>query len=73
MSDDDNVTILPVVTTLAVPVDRVLKKALDNGLKSVIVIGITDDGEFWFSASEADGGDVLWWLEVAKKRLMADV
>ena len=66
----DNVTILPVVTVLDVPCERLLTAALESTLQKVIIIGTDANGEFYFASSMADGGDVLWWLEVAKKRLL---
>jgi hypothetical protein len=67
----DNVTVLPVVTSLPIPVERVLTAAMDIGLASVVVIGYTQDGEkFWFAASEPDGPSTLWALEQAKRKLL---
>ena len=67
---DDNVVVLPVVTRLAVPVDRVLKSALEAGLTEVVVIGYDADGDHYFSSSEPDGPSVLWAMERAKLRLL---
>jgi hypothetical protein len=64
------VTILPVITTLDVPTERILDAAKEAELQSAIVIGVDKDGELYFASSFADGGAVLWWMEVAKKRLM---
>jgi hypothetical protein len=61
---------LDVLTHLDLPVDRILKAALEKGLAEVVIIGFDDDGEFYFAASKADGGDVLWLLELAKKKLL---
>ena len=66
----DNVVILPVVTRLDVPAERVLNAALDADLDGVVVIGKQKDGGYYFSSSLADGGDVLWLLEWAKLALM---
>ena len=43
---------------------------MDAELTEVVVIGINPLGQFWFASSKADGGDVLWHLEIAKKRLL---
>lgn len=67
----DNVVTLNMVTRLPIPVDRVLDDAQAAGLTQVIVIGVTADGEEYFASSEADGGNVLWQMERAKKRLLA--
>ena len=65
----DNVVQLPVVTRLDIPVERVLNNA-PRDLQSVIVIGYTADGNFYFCSSRASGPDVLWDLHVAAKRLL---
>lgn len=61
---------LNVVTKLDLPPEKVLNKALAAGLTEVVVIGLDPSGNFWFASSKADGGDVLWHLEIAKKRLL---
>jgi len=66
----DNVTILPMVTSLSLPVERVLNAALESKIKSVWIIGEDADGQLYFASSEADGGAALWWMEKAKKALM---
>ena len=60
---ENNVIILPVVTRLNVPAERVLNAALAADLDGVVVIGKQKDGHYYFSSSVADGGDVLWQLE----------
>jgi hypothetical protein len=67
---NNNVVILPVVTRLDIPVERVLNTALAADLDGVVVIGKQKDGYYYFSSSIADGGDVLWQLEWAKAALM---
>ena len=37
---------------------------------SIVAIGFKNDGEFYFASSLADGGDVLWLMELAKRALM---
>ncbi len=66
----DKVTVLPVVTSLDVPCERLLNAALESTLQRVIIMGTDAEGEFYFASSMADGGDVLWWLEIAKKKLL---
>jgi hypothetical protein len=67
---DDNVVILPVVTTIPIPVERILTQAMKADLKMCIIIGENEDGSLYFSSSEPDGGDVLWQLEKAKLALL---
>ena len=66
----DNVTVLPVVTSLDIPCERLLTAALESTLQRVVIIGTDANGEFYFASSMADGGDVLWWLEIAKRKLL---
>lgn len=66
----DNVVDLPVITTLDIPPPRILAKAAGAGLESVVVVGFDRDGDFYFASSKSDGSDVLWLLELAKKKLL---
>ena len=64
-----NVIDLPVITTLDLDPERVLSKALEAKLTSVVILGTSDGGEF-FSSSVSDGADVIWMLERAKFKLL---
>lgn len=58
-----------IVTRLPIPV----KKVLDNtprDLQSVVICGYDVDGDFYFASSEANGAEVIWLLEMAKKKLL---
>lgn len=66
----DNVVDLPIVTTLPLDVGRILDRAKAANMSEVVVLGYDADGEFYFAASESDGGTILWLLEVAKRKLM---
>ena len=66
----NNVTVLPVITTLPIDVERVLQAAIDAKPAYVMVIGENADGELYFASSTSDGGDALWWMEKAKCALM---
>ncbi len=65
-----DVVILPVVTTLDIPAERVLTGAQTAKLRGTVVIGWDEDGDFYFASSYADGGTVLWLMEQAKRRLL---
>ena len=67
---EDNLVILPVITTIPIPVERILSQAAKADLKLCIIIGEKEDGSLYFGSSEPDGGDVLWQLEKAKMALM---
>lgn len=64
-----NVVIFPGITTLDLDPDRVLESALGK-LDGVVVVGFDKDGQEYFASSYADGGDVLWLFERAKKKLL---
>lgn len=66
----DNVIILPVTTRLNVPFERIAYNALENELPEGFIIGWDKEGKFYFESSIADGGDVLWLLELTKHKLM---
>lgn len=65
----DKVIPLNCITKLGIPVDRVLEAAKGE-LDSVILIGYDKDGGEYFSSTIADGGEVLWLIERAKKLLL---
>ena len=68
----DNVIPLGGVTSLPIDPDRVLNASISK-MDKVFIIGEKKDGEFYFASSEPDGGFILWYMELAKKRLMQDV
>jgi hypothetical protein len=57
------------VTSLDIDPERVLAKAKGQ-LQAVIVIGYDGDGELYVATSYADGGDMLWAIDQAKKKLL---
>ena len=58
------------ITTLDLPTDLVLDGAKGHCTDGVVVLGFDDDGQLYFSSSIADGGSVIWLLEMAKKALL---
>ena len=66
----DNVIPLGNITKLDQPTDRVLDGCKGNCTAGVVVLGFDDDGDFYFVSSIADAGEVIWLLEMAKKRLL---
>ena len=58
------------ITTLDIPPTLILAKAAGAKLKTCVVVGFDEDGQLYFASSVADGGDVLWMFELAKKRLL---
>jgi len=66
----DVVEMAGLVTVLDIPPTRILAKAAAAKLESVVVIGFDKEGDFYFASSKADGSDVLWLIELAKKKLL---
>lgn len=65
----DNVVDFRGVTKLDIDPDRVTSKCIGE-LNQVVVIGYDKNDDFYFASSIADGGDILWLIELAKKKLM---
>lgn len=65
----ENVVVLRGVTPLDLDPKRVLKAAYDRELEDVVVIAHGKDGGWYFASSLADGGDVLWHLRKAERKL----
>lgn len=65
-----NVAIFTGITPLPFDADVMLGGAKRAGLKTVVIIGETEDGEEYFTASIGDGPETLWMLERAKYKLM---
>lgn len=57
------------LSKLDVPVQKVIAAADNAELQTAVVVGFTQDGEFYFASSAADGGEVLWLLKLAERRL----
>lgn len=67
---NDNVIILPVITTLDIPPERVLMQAVKDDLNSCFVIGYAKDGSEYFSSSTSDGANIIWMMERVKMKLL---
>lgn len=66
----DNVVELNMVTRLDIPPDRVLRAAIEANLTDVFIVGYDTDGDLYTASSKADGAELLWMLELTKKRLL---
>ena len=65
-----NLVYLDMITRHDIPAERVLDRAQEANLESAIVIGQLPDEEFYFASNKADAAEVIYLLEVAKKRLL---
>ena len=61
---------LPVITTLDISAERVIRGAAEADLEEVIIIGVDKDGDFYLAFSRADAGTIIFHLEKAKLRLL---
>jgi len=66
----DNILEFTGVTTLDTNPERILKAALNTGLDSLVTLGFTEDGEFYFASNRSDAGTVIFLLEKAKRELL---
>lgn len=57
------------ITKLDLDADTLLENNKGN-FKHLLLIGYDNDEEFIFGSTIANGGDVLWLLEVAKIQLL---
>ena len=58
------------VTRLPTDPARVLERAANAGLQSVVIVGFDADCNEIVASSDTDGGDVLWHLERANLKLL---
>ena len=65
----DKFVIVNGITSPEVSVDQVLKAAIGE-LEEVVIIGTHKDGKEYFASSIADGPNVNWMLDRAKKALI---
>jgi len=61
---------LRVITKLDVPPEKLLRRALEEGMDEVVICGIAADGSEYFASSKASGADALWHLQRAIHALM---
>jgi hypothetical protein len=57
------------ITKLDLPADRVLEAAKGE-FEGVVLLGFKTDGTTYFASTYADGGTVVWLLELCKKQLL---
>jgi uncharacterized ParB-like nuclease family protein len=69
MAMSDKFVIVNGITSPEVSVDRVLEAAIGE-LEEVVIIGTHKDGKEYFASSIADGPNVNWMLDRAKKALI---
>lgn len=68
----DNVIPFTGLTIVPCAPDSVLDSAKGKNLVRVLVVGVHEDGELWFSGSHSDTAENLLALERAKKVLLSD-
>ena len=63
---------LDVQTSLDIPSETLLRKAIENGVTNVVIIGYDPDGALYLASADADCGAILWSIEKAKRRLLQE-
>ena len=58
------------ITKLDIPPEKILEKAKEAGLDGVVILGFDKNGEYYGASSYADGGTVLWLMELTRKKLL---
>lgn len=74
MADDplgENVTFFPGISPNSYEPNVMLAGAMRAKLTDVVIMGWDEDGEQFFSASNADGPECLWLIEKAKAALLS--
>ena len=66
----DNVTILNCQTKLPLPAERILNGAAKQEFQTLLLIGKTKDGEYYFAGTDSDVGVNLFLLEAARHQLL---
>lgn len=61
---------LGVTTTQPPPVNKVLTAAAARGLETVLVVGLTAEGETYLALSSSDAERAVFLLEVAKYQVI---
>ncbi len=57
-------------SSLDVPPENILNKALGEELETIFIVGRLKNGDIYLGSSTPDGGDLLWLLEIAKKEIL---
>ena len=61
---------LDCVTTLDIPAEKILTKAIEANLDTAIVVGFNQDGSLYFSSTTGDAGTCMFLFELAKRSLV---
>lgn len=70
MPDDPKVSKLHLVERETTDVEEVLRYAMSARLENVVVLGVTEDGDFHFD-SVATNHEALWLLKMGENHLFA--
>lgn len=66
--NSDNIIPMGGLTRLDLPAEKILRDAIDE-LDDVVIAGWDKNGDFYCAANCANGAEVLWLLEEAKRQL----
>jgi len=60
------------ITKLDLPADRILESAKGQ-MEGVVLIGFDKQGEIYAASTYADGGTVMWLLEMCKQKMLDSI
>jgi hypothetical protein len=69
---ESNITVLQTQTSLPMPAETVLNGARKENFTTVVVLGYTQEGEEFFSASTSDAGELVLLMERFRVGLLTD-
>lgn len=61
--NEDNIVELGCITRLDIPPEKILSRAIDADLQSVVIVGYDQDGNEYFASSVADGAQAMYHLQ----------
>ena len=65
-----DVVILDVVTTLPIPVDRILDQSKKADMEMAVVVGWNKDGNLYVATSDSSKSEMIYLLEMAKNAIL---
>jgi hypothetical protein len=71
MSEGVVLKLVPRVSRQSLNCDKLLQDAIDEGLQDVIIVGYAKSGELYAASSTADGGEIVYLLELLKHKLFS--
>ncbi|MFA5897826.1 MAG: hypothetical protein WC829_01805 [Hyphomicrobium sp.] len=71
MNNENVLTFENVGSTVSFTCDKILSQALGE-TDIVTVVGRSHDGSLYLASSESDAGTIMFWLELAKQKIITE-